>query len=107
MDTTKLRSNFVQEALLFLLFWPGPALLLLLLVLLNLYITICLGSVLSNLTRCFQVSLLLIDYWLVLSICAMPWLAAGCRFSSSISLTTSDQNIKAKEFQDFLGAEIT
>ena len=50
MDTTKLRSNFVQEALLFLLFWPGPALLLLLLVLLNLYISICLGSVLSNLS---------------------------------------------------------
>ena len=43
MDTMRLRSNFVQEALLFLLFWPGPGLLLLLLVLLNLYITICLG----------------------------------------------------------------
>ena len=62
---TKLRSNFVQEALLFLLFWPGPALLLLLLVLLNLYISICLGSVLTNLSDQMLSSILAFNELLV------------------------------------------
>ena len=42
MSETQISS---QEVLLFLLFWPGPFLLLLLLILLNLYISICLGWV--------------------------------------------------------------
>ena len=36
------------------------------------------------LTRCFQVSLLSINYYVLLSIYAMLWLAAGCRFSHSL-----------------------
>ena len=87
MDTTKLRSNFVQEALLFLLFWPGPALLLLLLVLLNLYISICLGSVLSNLsdqmfssTLAFDKSLVIIIhlYYAALACCWLSFFLIHC-----------------------------
>ena len=63
---TKLRSNFVQEALLFLLFWPGPGLLLLLLVLLNLYISICLGSVPTNLSDQMLSSIIAFNYFLVI-----------------------------------------